>query len=199
MTLGIQGNPEIGQGHLGTIAEQQIHDRWDTIDDVELEMTMAGLPPLETPTVSEPTIDTQLYNTITNGDGKMLTLKNMQFSAWYSYCVGLQARLESRVLQHNNQLQHMRTRLQETLNANRQSTKRLTKEDVERQAQLDPSYITIMVEHQKTMQSLNHVEARVKLHSAGQKLTSRTVEIRRQDLESNMDGGRGYRRTPEGM
>jgi len=196
MTLGIQGDPEIGMGHLGTVAEQQIHDRWDTIDEVELGMTMAGLPPLEAPAVAEPTIDTQLYSTITNGDGKMLTLKNMQFSAWYSYCVGLQARLENRVLQYNNQMQHMRTRLQDALG--RQSTKKLTKEDVERQAQLDPSYIGIMVELQKTQQSLNHVEARVKLHSAGQKLTSRTVEIRRQDLESSMDGGRGYRRNPDG-
>lgn len=196
MTLGIQGDPEIGLGHLGNVAEQQIHNRWDTIDEVELEMTIAGLPPLEAPTVSEPTIDTQLYSTITNGDGKMLTLKNMQFSAWYSYCVGLQARLESRVLQYNNEMQHMRTKLQDVLS--KSSSKKLTKEDVERQAQLDPSYINLMVALQKTQQSLNHVEARVKLHSAGQKLTSRTVEIRRQDLESNMDGGRGYRRFPEG-
>lgn len=194
MTLGIQGDPEIGIGHLGTIAEQQIHDRWDTIDKVELEMTMAGLPPLEAPTVAEPTIDTQLYSTITNGDGKMLTLKNMQFSAWYSYCVGMQARLESRILQYNNQLQHMRTRLQDTLSKSG-SAKKLTKDDVERQAQLDPSYINIMVELQQAQQSLNHVEARVKLHSAGQKLTSRTVEIRRQDLESGMEGRRGYDRS----
>jgi len=192
MTLDIHGNPEIGTSHLGGTAEQQIHNRWDTIDEVELEMTIEGFPPLEAPTISEPTIDQQLYTTLTSGDGKLLTLKNVQFSAWYSYSVAVEARYANRILQYENAMENARTRLHKQLSIRTDSSKKPTNPEIEREAQLDPLYINLMVELQKMQQKINHVQARVKMHATGKALTSRSVEVRRQDMESGIDGGRAY-------
>lgn len=200
MTLGILGDPSIGPGHLSEMTQQQVHAMWDTFDDVELQLTIDGFPPLPRPDFAPPAIDNNLYQAITNGDGKMLTFKNMQFSAWYSYALSSEARYTSRILECENKVKTIHTRLNRILAAKVAGAKKPTKDEIEREAQLDPHYLYLLVELQKLQQSMNVISAHVKHHATGKALTSRTVEVRRQDMESNMDGGRGYgRRNPEGM
>lgn len=198
MTLGIQGQPEIGVSQLGDIAQKQIHNRWDTFDEVELEMTMKGFPPLDKPGFAPPVIDHHLYSALSGSDSKQITYKNMQFCAWYGFSLQTEVRESARVRQIQNEMENLRSRLHTQLTS-AGGAKKATKEMIERQAHADPRYLELMVALQMAEHAHDVAAAYVKYYATGKALTSRTVEIRRQDLESAI-GNSGARRYPdEGM
>lgn len=194
MTLAITTTPGLGQE-----AESATHNYWDTIDGVELQLVLMGFEPMEKPEFRSPQIDAQLYQALSQGDGKLLTYFHMQFSAWYAYAHSRIGQVSGRIRQIENEMQDVRRSLRRTIvnAATTAAEKKPSAETIEDQAQLDPRYRELTLELQKYQQALDQLEAHKAKLSAGKQLTSRAVEVRRQDLESNLEGGRGYSRRPQ--
>lgn len=171
--------------------ETAVHNIWDTVDTAELELTIMGFAPMEKPDFRAPEIDGELYKALNRGDGQMLTFKHMQFAAWYSYAKSRIGQIEGRVLQIDNEMKDVRRRLREKIVS--EGDKKPTNEQIENRACLNPRYLELAVESQKFRQMIEQLEAHASKYSAGKSLTSRVVEIRRQELEG-LSGGRAYRR-----
>jgi hypothetical protein len=181
MTLAIEGLPGLGEQ-----AEQGLHNKWDTLDSIEFRLTTMGFSPMEKPAFPRPEINPALYQTLSNGDGKAVTYEHARFSAWYTYTENTIARWEGRAKQISNEMKNLQRDLKRRLiqNAQTAADKKPSAELVEQESYQDPRYQQLAVDLQECEQLLEQLRSWSKGFSAGRSLTSRTVEVRRQELES---------------
>lgn len=182
MTLRAEGSPEL--------------QKWDTIDEVELDLTKMGFSPMEMPQFPRPSIDHKLHQVLATGNGEMVTYEHARYSAWYSYSVNMSARISGRITQCENEMEILSANVKRQVNqelkaANMKIAKAEINEIVNDAIKHDSRYQVVLRDLQKHKQMLSQVDSWSKQYSAGQKLTSRAIEVRRQELES-LQGGRGY-------
>lgn len=190
MTLNVEDDPGVGQHD-----QEDIHNRWDTIDEVELQLTMMGFPPMEKPDFAPPSINAALYQALSVGDGRTVTFEHARFSAWYSYAQAKLSHFKGVEKQTRNEMKQISNRVRKQIvdAAKNAAEKKPSSEWIEQEASNDPRFIQLMLDLQRIEQIVDKLEGDAKMFAAGKSLTSRTVEVRRQELEG-LGGARGYRR-----
>jgi hypothetical protein len=196
MTLNIEGDAGLGQQD-----QQVIHNKWDTIDEVQLNLALLGFFPMEKPDFAAPSLNAELYQALCAASGNTLTFEHTRFSAWYSYAQDKLGFFVGHQKQIENEMTEIRTRTKRAIvqRATKATAKKPTVEAVDEEAQLDPRYMELKLMLQKVEQSIDLLEANAKMFSAGTRLTSRAVTVRGQELEG-LNGGRAYgnRYRPDG-
>lgn len=188
MTLNVGADPGVGQQE-----QEDIHNRWDTIDEVEFELTVMGFPPMEKPDFAPPAINASLYQALSVGDGRTLTYEHTRFAAWYSYAQAKLAHFKGRQSQTKNEMRQIYNRVKKQMvdGAKTAAEKKPDKETIEQEASSDPRYLQLLIDLQKIDQIVDKLEGDSKMFAAGKSLTSRTVEVRGQELEG-LGGRRRY-------
>lgn len=178
---------------LGAETEAYIHNKWDTLDEVEFTVALMGLPPMDKPNFSAPDINQALYTALSSGDGQTLTFEHTRFCAWYSYAQSRLSHFKGLQRQTENEMREIRNRIRKTIvdAATTKSDKKPAGDVIEQEAELDPRYQLLMLQLQKIEQTVDLLDGHAKKFASGKSLTSRSVEVRRQDMEG-ANGGRAY-------
>lgn len=186
-----------GMPGIGATAEEDVHNKWSSFESVEAELSYMGFPPVEKPPYSCPNLTPEM---LTEATDKQYTAIFVQLGEWYGYVTNVHARIKAILIQIDNELGDLESRLREgTVQASKiEGRKKPTLQEIADTIKKDPRILEL------TLQKQHHEQKKLLLQSyVGQlernlKIVSRQVEIRRQDLEhhqvANNMPTRGIRR-----
>ena len=180
--------------------QQQVKKGWDTIGDVESNLSSKGFIEGDKPPFPRPTITAEQLTTVINKD---YTLLYAQHLAWYNYTSPILAKIKARLLQSKNHRKHLESKLRKELRSkNRMLPRedRLNEKDIEDEIWGDEEYRTTVKWEQQYEQTKLELESYLDITENTLRVISRQVEIRKlelngSDVEDNMPG-RGRFRSP---
>lgn len=177
MTLMASGSLGVGE----TIQEE-LHNKWDTIDDVEIELIKMGLGPLEKPHYSFTTMTPGTVERMSNDE---LTRALEMYQGWHSFSANMLSRVRGRIGQCDNEMKVLAAKLRShaVQTAKQLGDKKPAEDAIKEQIMLNPRYQDIMIDVQKAEQMRFQLEGWVDSFSLGIRIISRQVELRRQSLE----------------
>ena len=190
---------------VGESTAKKIEQEWDSFTGVMqyLETNLALVPRNE-PEFACPILKLE---DLTTPDGKAYTEAYMQRVAWYGFYTEHKAKHDAIVLELEAKMTVIETRIRRDMRKNSKrvaksgETKAPPENEMQESVDSDPHYLDLkkkLVTHRQTLKLLN---ARVENLDREIKLTSRQVEIRRQEIESGgrTPGVRGSGPPPPGM
>jgi len=188
---------------VGPSAEQEkdIHDEWDTFDQIELKMTQMGFDVIDKPQVSCPEITTEL---LTTANGHAYTEAYAAVQAWYNYAYHTMSRLDAMLIQVENE----RGDIDQSLRDDAQNTKvtgssgrlrAMKPEEIKGMIAGNPRYRELIMEKQLLDQQKLLLDGHLKRFGRGLKLLSRQIELRKEDRGyTHGNNNLGARATPPG-
>lgn len=178
---------------VGESTAKKIEQEWESFPGVMkyLETHLALVPQAE-PEFSCPILKLE---DLTTTDSKAYTEAYMQRVAWYGFYTEHKAKHDAIVLEIEAKMSVIETRIRRDM---RKNSKRVTKDgsskappenEMQEAVDSDPHYLDLkkkLVTHKQTLKLLN---ARVENLDREIKLTSRQVEIRRQEIDNSRSPG----------
>ena len=196
---GIGGLNVTGDMGMGQSRQEEIHSAWATFDEMELQITRAGIPPLEKPACTIPHITARLLN---DADTREFTQIFSNFGEWYGYITNLHGRIKAKLVEIDNEMDdivvHNRKAMLEAWRAaGGKKSDKPTIQEMSDYNELYDHYRTLKHERQQGEQQRLMLDPRKEQLYRDMKIVSRQVEIRGQEIERNrMTGnmpGRHYR------
>lgn len=187
----------VGELSLGQQEQHQIHSRWYTSQMVEDELTSWGFAPLSHPGITYPTITPEL---LSGPDGHRYTQAYQQVSAWLSYSMNLKSRIQSRILEINNEMGRIELEIKKfsIQAAKDRGDKKPTKDLLEDLCMAHPRWEQLLLEKQMCEQRKLGLDSHVARQERDYKLLSRQIEIRKEDRNSgNIGNNLGHRGSPQ--
>jgi len=193
-----------GMDSVGARDEENIHRRWEYSQEVSeyLENELGITPPVE-PNFACPTLSS---DDLTNPDSSAYTTRYSEFMAWYTYLTEVLARHESKLLEHDYEMNDISSNIRESLRKN--STRKTrggedkapSAPEMEDKIQTNPRFIELKQRKLRTTEIVKRLSAKTEGLYRQIQLLSRQVEIRRQNFDgSNRGGGVQGRGLPYGM
>jgi hypothetical protein len=177
---------------LGSEQEQQIQQNWETIDNVELDVSRAGISPIPKPQHMCPSLTHEMLMATANDK---YTENMLMIKAWKDYVEERYGRIKARQLEVENEMAEIARGIR--LSIMSQQTDKKTKDPgyakKDRIPDLiasNPRYVDLKLKLQTLKQEELVLEPRLSALSGDLRIISRTVELRRQEWEegrSNMN------------
>lgn len=179
---------------VSPVEQQNIHSQWDTIGAIEGEIAMKGFVPMDTPLYECPQITEEL---LTTADHDAYTAAFTQQLAWFNYASQVLAQATSHLLQYENEMEMIESRLRTTFREEISGGTRskMTKEEMQDEINLDKRYGELKLGAQKYKQKKIQLQAYVEGIERGLRVISRQIEIRKMEMEQNrvnIPGRGGY-------
>jgi hypothetical protein len=172
----------------GATREAEIHEQWKVSADVDLELEKIGCYPPVEPTQNLPELDIKV---LTTPNSAAFTEAFAARLAWLGTFWEILAKHQAKLLEIKAEMADIDLRIRDNIRRTRVTTTRsgatkppsvaILKEGVEN----DPRYKELSKEELFHEQMILRLGAKVKRLEAEQALTSRQVEIRRQDWEGS--------------
>lgn len=173
----------------GAEEEEGTHNKWDTFDDVELEMTMMGFPPVPMPSYTCPELTSDM---LTTANSKKYTETYQQMESWFNYAANTLARMKALQLQIANEMNKIGRLVKEGAPVDDKGKKPSVGTLID-MVENHPRYEELKLEDQKWEQKKQILQSHVVRLEKDLKLLSRQVEIRRQENDmGNRGSGRPH-------
>jgi hypothetical protein len=182
--------------------QQNIHGKWDTIENVENELAMEGFVPMGTPEFECPQVT---EDALTTPDSKEYTTTYARQLAWFNYSSQVLARVTAHLLQIENEMDFIESKLRKQFREVRRPKEsgkgfdKMSAEEMKDEIRLDPRYSELTLQAQVFKQKKTELSVFVEGIERGLKVISRQVEIRKMEIEQGRVNipNRGYGvRTP---
>lgn len=172
---------------IGAQQEGYISQTWETIDDVELEASRSGIPPLPRPDHIIPVLTNEKLMTSSNSQ---YTDMQLEIKAWKDYVADRYGRIRARQLQVENEMNEIAVSFRAPLRAQRVGLKKTddgyyTDKRIEDEIEMQPRYRELKLKLQMLTQEEMVIESRLKALSGDLAIISRAVELRKQEWEEN--------------
>ena len=174
----------------GEQQEHGVQNVWDTFDEVELEMTRMGFPPIPMPNFGCPELTADL---LTTPNASQYTTAYQQMEGWHNYAINTLARMKALQLQIANEMSKIERLVKDGAKPT-PPAKKLTVDQLKDMVENHPRYEELKIEDQEWEQKKIILQSHCTRLEKDLKLLSRQVEIRRQDWE----GGGGGKGVPSG-
>lgn len=165
--------------------QESIQAKWETVDAVEDEIAQMGLPIGEDkPLVSYPATPTG--EELTTADSKDYTEKYAVRNAWHGYLAPIVAQLKARLSGISNEKKDIETAIRQDVREKNKGLERTDKISEEASKELvwqDARYKELTILEQRLTQKKLLVESYLERIIRDLNLTSRQVELRRQEQE----------------
>jgi len=162
---------------IGEAMQQEIHSKWNTIDDALIYVLKKGLAAMTPPHIAPPLIDPHL---LASASPQQYSIMYGAFEAWTSYIAEDLAELSAYLLQCENEMEqiavHIREKIRET--AEKTNTKKPSEDSIKDRVRIDPRYEELLLSHQQAKQRHIILSERREKYSRGLRLLSRNLEIR---------------------
>lgn len=173
---------------------EAIQRKFTTQATVEADLKAMGIEDPKQPAYALPELDAKLLTTLDSNEYTEMYTRQL---AWSNYLTPILAKVLSGLVEAENQMVLIKAKIEETIREqNKLKTKedRLNTDDIKNAVLNDPVYQEAMLESQSLKQYKLRLEAAHEIAGRNLKLLSRQVEIRRQDLDSQIaEGGIGNR------
>lgn len=190
-TTGLQLPSNIG---LPESQEKQVHERWNTLEEMEQQLAYEGFSPYEQPQFGCPQVTEE---SLTTADSKAYTGMYAQQLAWFDYSSSSLARCTAELLQVTNEMDiieaSMRKVFREKMRIGGKAAK-MSAEEMKDEILLDERYSYLLYRKQQLSQYKTILGAYTENIERGLKVISRQVEIRKMELEQSRVNipNRGY-------
>lgn len=182
---------------IGAQQEDYISQTWETIDDVELEASRSGIPPLPKPGHVIPVLTNEMLMVSSNSQ---YTDMQLMIKAWKDYVADRYGRIRARQLQVENEMNNIAVSFRAPIRAKRVGLKKTddgyySDKRIEDEIELQPRYRELKLKLQMLVQEELVIESRLKALSGDLAIISRAVELRKQEWEENRSNAgqpRGY-------
>lgn len=176
---------------LGHTQEESIRQTWSTFDEVELQLTRQGIPPLEQPRCTIPHITAHLLNESNNREFSTIYAN---FGEWFGYISSFYGRILAKLVEVDNEMndisvQNRRQLLQAWRAAGGKKTDKPTIQELSDYNELHNRYRELKHERQQWEQQRLILLPRREQLKKDQDIISRQVTIRGQELERHRVGG----------
>lgn len=166
-------------GGMSASQEEDVHKTWDTIPEVEAELTRRGIGKRFEPEYECPFIEPGSLITLSSHDYSTLYEKLL---GWYGYIAEILAWYKSEVLQSENEMKYVEVVTKKNL---MESGKKVTVVQMNLAVESNPRYIELKLINQKAAQLAAITQGRLNTIEANLKTVSRHIEIRRLEQEGN--------------
>lgn len=187
----------------GDLDAQLMTQSWNTFDDVELELTLMGFPPLEQPKHARPQLTLEILATPNSREYTDLYLK---VEAWHNFAFNTMARIKAILIGYENEQNEIARGIRKEFAAPDPSggkKAKVNKSSIEDTIAEHPRFRELTFEMQKWEQKKIILQSHVDSLDRDLKMVSRQVEIRRQDIDNGRRGSNmpshGGRRPGLGM
>jgi len=166
---------------LGAAAEEEIHERFQTYDMVQVGVMKQGFMPIGKPHYAPPVLDPQELSTLTPEKYHFLTA---QLSAWRSYTHEQTCDYECQIEECDNALKLLGPAIRKGIRTRCESLKiKKPAEDVIKDEVLtNPTWVEITLLRQKLLQKKKSIEPKHERYGRDLRILSRALEMRRQEL-----------------
>lgn len=172
-----------GEQDLGAISRI-----WDTFDEMELEVTKMGFPPVPKPAYQCPELTADMLTTASAAD---YTSTYQRMESWHNYAHNTLARIKALQLGIANEMNKL-GRLVRDGAPKDDKGKKLPAGTLTDMVENHPRYEELKLLDQEWEQKKIMLQSHVVRLEKDLKLMSRQVEIRRQDTEAGTQGSRTY-------
>lgn len=181
--------------------QESIHKKWDTHGTIEGELAMKGFISMDTPTFECPQVTEEL---LTTADNNAYTRAYAQQNAWFNYASQVLAQVTSHLLQYENEMEMIESKMRVTFRNQIKSGMRdkMTKEEMQDEINLDARYSDLKHTAQTLKQKKIQLQAFVDGIERGLRVISRQVEIKKLEAEqnrTNIPGRGGYQQPWRGQ
>lgn len=174
---------------MGEAEAARIRNEWDMGQEVDAYVTnVLGIPPPREPQYACPELKVE---DLTTEDNQLYTRVFAQRTSWYGFLSEKKAQHDAKVIGLKAEMERIETNIRQTLrkNSTRKTAGGETKappgKEMEDQINEDMRYTECKRQLVFHLQILERLNARVQRLDRELRLTSRQVEIRRQELDSN--------------
>ena len=167
---------------LSDEAEQQIEDYWSTIDGVLVDLHKQGFIPVRRPPFAPPEFLPIDFSQLT---AERFYLLQAQYEAWKSYAAYNQALLKCGIEECKNSLKVLPAEVRKTVrNQYAEAKERKPSNDaIDDEVITHPRYIELLNRLQRLEQTKELIDHASDSYSRKIQILSRTLELRRQELE----------------
>ena len=99
-----------GDAGVGARIQEEIHNCWDTFEDVEILQLQRGFPPVDKPQDPRPVMTAAL---LVNATGPAITELYANIGAWLAYATNLLSVIRGNLLQVSNEMRFLTVELRE--------------------------------------------------------------------------------------
>ncbi len=175
--------------------QENIHNVWDTVGQVEGEIAMKGFTPMDTPSFECPVITPEM---LTTADNNAYSTMYAEQNSWFTYASQVQAQISTMLLQIENEMEMIesRTRVRFREDIKNGIRAKMGKDEMQDEINIDSRYSALKLELQIYKQKKVQLTSFVEGIERGLRLISRQVEIRRIESDQTRTNipGRGYDR-----
>lgn len=179
---------------LGQHAEQQLHATWETLDDVMVTAMKEGFGFTQRPIYRPPVLHPQWLDDLTPERYHLLIA---QYSAWKTYSHSRMNTLDAGILECDNEMKILEPSIRQNIriSCQRSGTKKPAEAVIKDMVLTNPRYQELLLKKQVAQQTRLIVEPDFERFSRELRALSRSLEMRRQELETSGRGdARGERR-----
>jgi hypothetical protein len=174
---------------IGETAKNNIVDHWNTIDQVELQLTQQGIVEKQKPAFACPEVDENLLTSTNHTEYSAIYSRLL---AWYNYVTPTFARVKCRVLEFENMLDRIGATIRKELKGTNKlvvKTEKLSPDEIKDAILLDPNHAMVALELQRYQQQKIQLEAFLEILDRSLKVVSRQVEIKKLEFNgANREG-----------
>ena len=164
-----------------TPVTRQIHEKWDTYDEIDESLQGRGFEEGRRPGGEFPNLTSE---DLTSIDSKQYTSRYVEFLSWWRYAGETLATIKAQMLQIENEMSEIETETKKDMrNLAESKTKKPTADEVTTAVESQPRYKDLKLLKQRAEQSRLLMDTRLEYLERSLRLISRQVEIRRLDLE----------------
>lgn len=187
---------------IGLEQEEEIRNKWDTIDEVELNVTRNGMSPIPMPRHVRPILTHEM---LMNSANEQYTEMQMFIKAWKDYVADCYYRIKARQIQCENEMRQIallvkQEAIKQQFGKKKTDPDYLTKERIGDLVEENPRYSDLVLNMQRLKQEELVIEPTLSALSGDLKIISRVVELRRQEWEENRSQAaqprQSHQRTP---
>lgn len=169
--------------------QQQIHNKWDTADRIEAELAMKGFVQMDLPAYPCPEVTEELLTTADNNEYSRVYA---QQNAWFNYSSQLLARVTSSLLQAENEMEMIESRMRVEMRERIKGVKdeagkalKMTAEQMQDEVNVNERYVELKLIAQEYKQRKITLSAFLDGIERSLRVISRQVEIRKMEAEQS--------------
>lgn len=164
---------------------EELKEKHDTFDEVELTMTRLGFNPKEKPRYQCPELTPEILATV---NMQQYSSTYTQFNSWHSYAHNVLARLKAHRLGIEHEMSSIGRHIRMSAHKNKGAGKGPSKDYLADLVESNPRYAQLSLEKQKLDQQVTLTESNVDSLERDLRLISRQVELLRMEHDAGMVG-----------
>lgn len=168
---------------------EEVHNQWDTIDQVLVEIMKEGFYPLDTPRYAMPMLTTE---SLTHFNPEQYGILIAQYEGWKSYTDSKLSIINGGILQCENEMDDIAVTLREEIrkSCEQSGEKKPAEERIKDMIKGTPRYRQLKLDHQKLVQAKALLQVHLDRLGRGLALLSRNIEMKK--IEMGLTGRNAY-------